>query len=45
MNDKEFEETYCSNCGTQRCEGIGTDWFDGCKHKQELDSCESAYKK
>ena len=33
MNDKEFIEKYCHNCGTQRCEGIGTEWFEGCRHK------------
>ena len=38
MNDKQFIETYCLNCGTQRCEGIGTEWFEGCKHKRNHDS-------
>ena len=31
MNDEKFIETYCHNCGSQRCEGIGTEWFDGNK--------------
>lgn len=34
--EKEFIEKYCHNCGSQRCEGIGTEWFDGCHHKYEL---------
>ena len=38
MNDKEFIEKYCHNCGTQRCEGIGTEWFEGCRYKNEHDS-------
>ena len=38
MNDKEFIEKYCHNCGTQRCEGIGTEWFEGCRYKYEHDS-------
>lgn len=36
MSTEEFVEKYCSGCGSQRCEGIGTEWFDGCKHKNEL---------
>ena len=33
---KKFIETYCNNCGSQRCEGVGTVWFDGCKFKDYL---------
>lgn len=33
---EEFVKTYCHNCGSQRCEGIGTEWFDGCKFKDCL---------
>ena len=33
---EEFVQTYCHNCGSQRCEGIGTEWFDGCKFKNRL---------
>ena len=40
MTEKQFVETYCHNCGTQRCEGIGTPWFDGCKYKWSLDGME-----
>ena len=36
MTEKQFVETYCHNCGTQRCEGIGTEWFDGCRFKEHL---------
>ena len=33
---KEFTEHYCHNCGSQRCEGIGTEWFGGCRYKNYL---------
>ena len=36
LSKAEFVETYCLNCGSQRGEGIGTDWFEGCQHKNEL---------
>lgn len=42
MNDKQFEQTYCSNCGSQRCEGIGTEWFEGCKYRWNHDSYNAA---
>ena len=42
MNDKQFIETYCQNCGTQRCGGIGTEWFEGCKYKWNHDSYDAA---
>ena len=32
----DFEQTYCMNCGSQRCDGIYSEWFDGCIHKEEL---------
>lgn len=38
MNDKQFIETYCNNCGSQRCEGFGTEWFEGCKYRYNHDS-------
>lgn len=34
--EKEFIEKYCCRCGSQRCEGIGTEWFDGCQYKNNL---------
>lgn len=34
--EKEFYDKYCSLCGSQRCEGIGTEWFEGCKYKEQL---------
>ena len=40
MTEKQFVETYCHNCGTQRCEGVGTEWFEGCKYKWSLDGRE-----
>lgn len=42
MNDKQFIETYCNNCGAQRCEGIGTEWFEGCKYRWNHDSYDAA---
>ena len=37
MTEKQFIMTYCYNCGTQRCEGIGTEWFEGCPKRWNLD--------
>lgn len=37
MTEKQFITTYCHNCGTQRCEGIGTEWFEGCPKRWNLD--------
>ena len=42
MDDKQFEQTYCSRCGSQRCEGIGTEWFEGCKYRWNHDSYDAA---
>lgn len=42
MDDKTFEQTYCFKCGTQRCEGIGTEWFKGCKYRWNHDSYDAA---
>ena len=42
MNEKQFVETYCCNCGTQRCEGIGTEWFEGCRYRWNLDGMDAA---
>lgn len=36
LQEKEFVEQFCMNCGSQRCEGIGTEWFDGCGYKRYL---------
>lgn len=27
MSEKEFANKYCSKCGTQRCEGVGTELY------------------
>lgn len=32
MSEKEFANKYCGNCGTQRCEGVGTEFADGCTY-------------
>jgi len=37
MTEEEFYQEYCLLCGSQRCEGIGTEWFDGCPHRFELE--------
>ena len=42
MNDTQFIEKYCHNCGTQRCEGIGTEWFEGCSYRWNHDSYDAA---
>lgn len=44
MNREEFVEKHCKMCGTQRCEGIGTEWFDGCHYRNELDGYEEDIK-
>lgn len=36
LSKEEFYKKYCEICGSQRCEGIDTDWFDGCKFKDRL---------
>ena len=36
ITEKEFEEMFCKLCGTQRCEGVDSEWFEGCKHKDKL---------
>ena len=36
LSEDEFVEKYCHPCGTQRCEGIGTEWFEGCRYKNQL---------
>ncbi len=36
MNKEQFIKTHCRNCGSQRCEGIDSEWFDGCAKKWEL---------
>ena len=33
---EEFVEKHCHGCGSQRCEGIGTEWFEGCQLRFEL---------
>jgi len=36
LTEEEFLKKFCYKCGSQRCEGIGTDWFDGCQYKDFL---------
>ena len=36
LTEDEFYRLHCCMCGSQRCEGIGTDWFEGCKYKEHL---------
>lgn len=40
---EEFTHHYCHNCGSQRCEGVGTPWFEGCQHKERLKNYENFY--
>ena len=37
LTREEFIALHCSVCGAQRCKGIGTEWFDGCKFKEHLE--------
>lgn len=36
LTEKKFVQEYCNNCGSQRCEGIWTEWFYVCKFKNHL---------
>ena len=36
-SEKEFIKKYCYGCGSQRCEGIGSAWFEGCQYKDEFE--------
>lgn len=40
LTEQEFLHKYCYGCGSQRCEGMGTVWFDGCQHRHELEGYE-----
>ena len=42
MDKKQFYETYCMRCGTQRCEGIDTEWGEGCQYRWNLDGVDAA---
>lgn len=42
-NEEEFVEHFCHNCGSQRCEGVGTEWFEGCQYKEHLKDYEKFY--
>lgn len=37
LTEEQFIKLYCNNCGSQRCEGINSEWFEGCKFKDQLD--------
>ena len=41
----EFEQIYCLKCGSQRCEGIDTEWFKGCQYNDKLKKAEPKFKK
>jgi hypothetical protein len=36
LTREEFIALHCNACGSQRCEGIGTEWFGGCRFKDHL---------
>lgn len=42
MDKKEFVEKYCRNCGSQRCEGIDSEWINGCKFRWNLEGYDPA---
>lgn len=37
LTREEFVKLHCSVCGFQRCEGVGTEWFNECKFKEHLE--------
>lgn len=38
LTKEEFYKKHCCMCGSQRCEGMDSDWFDGCQHRYELEN-------
>lgn len=40
MTKEEFVEKHCKLCNIQKCEGVGTDRFNSCHYKNELDGYE-----
>ena len=36
LTTEQFTKLHCNTCGTQRCEGINSEWFDGCQFKDHL---------
>ena len=36
LSKDDFIKNNCHNCGTQRCGGPDTEWFEGCSLKDEL---------
>ena len=36
VSKDEFIEKYCKTCRSQRCEGLDSKWFEGCKFKANL---------
>lgn len=36
--EKKFISKYCNKCGSQRCEGINSEWFEGCIYKNFLNT-------
>ena len=36
LSAEEYYDEFCSYCGSQRCEGIGTVLFNGCMYKELL---------
>ena len=42
MNKEQFVEKYCFGCGSQRCEGIDSEWGEGCQYRWNLDGMDPA---
>lgn len=36
LSKDEFIKKYCNSCGSQRCEGPESEWFEGCRMKTLL---------
>lgn len=35
LTKEEFIEQYCRSCGSQRCEGVDSEWFDACRKAKD----------
>ena len=36
LTREEYTEKYCKGC-TSLCPGVGSEWFSGCRHAEELE--------
>lgn len=38
ITKEEFYKKHCCKCGSLRCEGMDSEWFNGCRHRHELEN-------